>query len=86
MYIGLWHVSWGYSLCTNVEHSAFEFYQIQKLLHDFIQLQGFNKTSNTRECIAVFKGMYIHHQRDVEADSVNHGIAGISISAEQSID
>lgn len=30
--------------------------------------------------------MYIHHQRDVEADSVNHGIAGISISAEQSID
>lgn len=64
----------------------FEFYQIQKLLHDFIQLQGFNKTSNTRECIVVFKGMYIHHQRDVEADSVNHGIAGISISAEQSID
>lgn len=45
-----------------------------------------NKTSNTRECIVVFKGMYIHHQRDVEADSVNHGIAGISISAEQSID
>lgn len=72
-------------MCTNVEHSAFEFYQIQKLLLD-LKLQGFNKTSNTRECIVVFKGMYIHHQRDVEADSVNHGIAGISISAEQSID
>lgn len=73
-----------YSLITYVEFSLFEFYQIQKPLYDLIILY---KTSNTKECIVtvVFKGMYIQHQRDVEADSVNHRIAGIMISAEQSI-
>lgn len=71
-----------YSLITYVEFSLFEFYQIQKPLYDLIIL---NKTCNTKECIVVFKGMYIQHQRDVEADSVNHRIAGILIPAEQSI-